>query len=56
MGFQPVASGCFLKSVVVTNGVVRYSGSSTIVVTTNQVSPLRSVRTSYYSFSVVRPL
>jgi hypothetical protein len=33
VGFHPVASACFLKFELVTNGEVRYSGSSTIVVT-----------------------
>src|SRR5947207_3365790 len=46
VGFQPVASACFLKLVLVTKGSVRYAGSSTTVVTTNHVSPLRSFERS----------
>ena len=38
--FEP--SGSFLKFVLVTNGSTRYLGSSTTVVTTNQMSPFRS--------------
>ena len=41
-GFHPVASACFLKFVLVTNGSVRFSGSSMMVVTVNQMSPFRS--------------
>jgi hypothetical protein len=45
-----------LKFVLVTNGVVRYCGSSTIVVTTNHVEPSFSVERSKYSRSVVLSL
>src|SRR5262249_24902942 len=41
-GFQPVASVCFLKFVLVTNGSFKYVWPSTTVVTTNHVSPFRS--------------
>src|SRR6185295_3486550 len=42
VGANPAASFCFLKLVLVTKGSVRFCGSSTMVVTTNQGSPLRS--------------
>ena len=51
-----VASACFLKFVLVTNGVVGYSGSSTMVVTTNQVSQLRSLESAKYSRTTARAL
>ena len=38
-GFQPVESGCFLKCVLVQNGVVRYVGSTSSVDTTSSASP-----------------
>src|SRR5438477_7940710 len=41
-GFQPAASACFLKCVLVMNSCARYTGSLTIVVTTSQESPLAS--------------
>src|SRR4026207_112940 len=41
-GFQPAASACFLKCVLVTNSWLRYTGSVTIVVTMSQDSPLDS--------------
>src|SRR5262249_40056287 len=56
VGFHPVASVCFLKFVLVTNGVVRYCASSTIVVTTNHVEPSFSLERSKYSRSVVLSL
>src|SRR5438128_693315 len=39
VGFQPEASGSFLKFVLVVNDWLRYCGSSTIVVTTSHSSP-----------------
>ena len=55
-GLNPVASRCFLKFVLVTNGSVRFCGSSTIVVTTNHGSPFRSIERSKNSFKTVFPL
>ena len=48
-GLNLEPSGSLLKFVLVTNGSVRNCGSSTIVVTTNHVSPLRSFDRSKYS-------
>jgi len=42
-----------LKCDVVTNGTARYTGSSTIVVTMNQVPPSGSLNRSKYSFTEV---
>ena len=49
-------SDSFLKFVLVTKGSLRYCGSSTIVVTTNQVSPLRSLDRSKNSFKTALAL
>ncbi len=46
LGFQPAASGCFLKSVVVTKGLPKYVGSVTTVVTVNQSLSPGSVKRS----------
>src|SRR5262245_583417 len=56
VGAHPVPSPCLLKLVLVTNGVVKYCGSSTIVVTTNHVEPSFSLERSKYSRSVVLSL
>ena len=56
MGFQPFASGSFLKSEVVMYGPRKYCGSSTLLVTVNQRSPFGIVLTSKYSVTTALSL
>ena len=56
LGFHFAASGSCFQFVLVTKGSLRYWGSSTTVVTTNQVSPLRSLDKSKYSLRTVLAL
>jgi hypothetical protein len=56
VGFQPAALGSLLKSELVMYGLVKYSGSSTFVVTVSQRSPLGRVLTSKNSVTVARLL
>ncbi len=48
-GFHGELSGIFLKCVLVINGVVKYCGSFTSVLTTSQMSPLGAAWRSYHS-------
>jgi hypothetical protein len=48
-GFHPDASFCFLKCVLVQNGVARYVGSTISVETTSNDSPLGTSKRSKYS-------
>src|SRR3954463_11599960 len=55
-GFQPDASGCLRRLVLVTKGRARYAGSVTIVLTIIQVLPSVSCSRSYHSVTVVLAL
>src|SRR5581483_4178712 len=49
VGFQPAASFCFLKCVLVQNGSLRYSGSFTSDPTNSSDSPVGRSKRSKYS-------
>src|SRR5580704_6718315 len=55
-GFQPEASLCFLKCVLVQKGSVKYTGSFTSVVTTSRESPFGMSNRSKYSVSTASAL
>ncbi len=52
-GFHLAPSASFFQLVLVTKGSLKYCGSSTTVVTANQVSPLGSLERSKYSLRTV---
>src|SRR5437879_3347997 len=56
LGFQPEASFCFLKCVLVQNGCARYSGSTTSEITNRIASPPGRSNRSKYSVNTVRAL